>query len=229
MAKDNFEKSRAHSSIALKRLIEEKAKAKSRTMKKLLTEEIEAYYSLEENIVNCVKMLGSIQTALHNGISDKQALAHFLVKRAEEIKMTGAYDEAEQILPDIKDLLEILKLENNVQSQSSDLSDVCCELFVGAANRNHARWDEIIGKIAIIGGNVILGCIPCVSTITDIGFGIKDTIQVIKKHTQEVPNYKNTDGELLLIEKHIEIMITVSSFFNRIATEVSTFVTGVES
>lgn len=229
MAKDNFEKSRAHSSIALKRLTEEKDKAKSRTMKKLLLEEIEAYYSLEENLANCVNMLGSVQAALHNGISDKRILAHLLVKRAEEIKTTRAYDEAERTLADFKGLLEILKLENKVQSQSSDLSDVCCELFVGAVNRNPARWEEIIGEIAIIWGNVILGCIPCVSTITDIGFGIKDTIQAIKKHTQEVPNYKNTDGELLLIEKHIEIMITVTSFFNRIATEISTFVTGVES
>lgn len=74
-----------------------------------------------------------------------------------------------------------------------------------------------------------MGCIPYVSTVFDVGFGIKDTVEAVNKHTQEVPDYKAMDRNILLIEKHTEIMKTVTAFFNRITTEVSTFVNGANA
>lgn len=62
------------------------------------------------------------------------------------------------------------------------------------------------------------------STIIDVGFSIKDTIEAINKHTQEVPDYKAMDNDILLIEKHTEIMKMVTVFFNRVTAEVSSFV-----
>ena len=120
--------------------------------------------------------------------------------------------------------LLIAEQQNSVQINSANLSEACCELFANAAERDPAKWTDIVGEIASIWGSIAVSCVPYVSTIIDVGFGVKDTVQVIKKHIQEVPNYKNTDGELSLIEKHIEIMKTVTVFFNRITTEVSTFV-----
>lgn len=217
------------SKVALKLLIAEQEKARSITLKNLLNGEIEAYFALGESLKSCVNMLGSAQSVLHHDISDNRALAQYLTKRAEEIKATNAYDEAHQTRIDLKDLVKLLHQQNSVQTKCANISEACCELFANATERDPAKWTEIAGEIAVIWAGVAVGCVPYVSTVFDLGFGVKDTIQVIRKHTQEVPNYKNTDGELLLIEKHIEIMKTVTAFFNRITTEVSTFVNGANA
>ena len=82
----------------------------------------------------------------------------------------------------------------------------------------------MVAEIAVIWAEFVLGYVPNISTITDIGFNIFDTLKAVKKYTQEVPNYKAMDGEISLIEKHTEIMKTVTSFFDHITTEVSAFV-----
>lgn len=214
------------SKVVLKLLIAEQEKAGSITLKNLLDGEIEAYFALCESLKSCVNMLGSTQSVLHQDISDNRSLAQCLTKRAEEIATTIAYDEADQTLINLKDLVDLLQQQNSVQIKSANLSEACCELFANATERDPAKWTDIAGEIASIWGSIAVSCVPYISTIIDVGFGVKDTVQVIKKHTQEVPNYKNTDGELLLIEKHIEIMKTVTAFFNRITAEVSTFVNG---
>lgn len=222
----NIKKSMDKSQVVLKRLIEEQEKAESTTLKNLLTEEIEAYFSLGESLVSCVNMLGSAQSVLHHDISDNRTLAQILTKRAEEVKATNTYDEAHQTLADLKELVELLQQQNSAQTKCADISHACCELFANAVERDPAKWTEIAGKIAVIWAGFAVGFVPCVSTIIDVGFGINDTVEAINKHIQEVPDYKAMDSDILLIEKHTEIMKMVSAFFNRITTEVSAFVKG---
>ena len=217
------------SKIILKRLIEEQEKAESTVLKKLLDGEIEAYFSLGESLVSCVNMLGSAQSVLHQDISDNRSLAQCLAERAEEIEATNANEEAYQPLTDLKDLVKLLQQQDSVQIKCANLSEACCELFANATERDPAKWTELVGKIAVIWAGIAVGFVPYVSTVFDIGFGVKDTIEAINKHTQVVPDYKATDNDILLIEKHTEIMEAVTAFFNRITTEVSSFVNGTES
>jgi len=219
-----IKKSMDKSKVVLKRLIEEQEKASSTTLKNLLDSEIEAYFSLGESLKCCVNALGSAQSVLHQDISDNRTLAQSLTKRAEEVKATNAYNEAYQTFTDLKELVELLQQQNSVQTKCADISEACCELFTNAAERDPAKWAEIVGEIAVIWAGIAVGCVPYVSTIVDVGFGIKDTIDAINKHTQEVPDYSAMDSEILLIEKHTEIMKMVTAFFNRVATEVSSFV-----
>ena len=219
-----IKKSMDKSKDALKRLIAEQEKAKSTTLKNLLAGEIEAYFSLGESLKCCVNALGSAQAVLRQDISDNRILAQILTKRAEEVKATNDCDAGHQTLRNLKELVELLQQQNSVQTKCADISEACCELFTNAAERDPVKWAEIVGEIAIIWAGIAVGCVPYVSTIVDVGFGIKDTIDAINKHTQVVSDYSAMDSEILLIEKHTEIMKMVTAFFNRVANEVSTFV-----
>ena len=212
------------SKVVLKRLIEEQEKASSTTLKNLLDSEIEAYFALGESLKCCVNTLGGAQSVLRQDIGDTRVLAQRLVKRAEEIKATNDCDAAHQTLRNLKEFVELLQQQNSAQTKCADISEACCDLFGNAAERNPAKWAEIVGEIAVIWTGIAVGCVPYVSTLIDVGFGIKDTIDAINKHTQEVPDYSAMDSGILLIEKHTEIMKMVTAFCNRVATEVSTFV-----
>ena len=219
-----IKKSIDKSKTILKRLIKEQEKAKSTTLKNLLAGEIEAYFALGESLNNCVSILDKAQAIFHHNISDSCSLAQHLTNRAEEIKSTNAYGEAHKVLTEIKDFIDLLQQENNVQIKCLNISVACCELFSNATQRNPAKWDKMVAEIAVIWAEFVLGYVPNISIITDIGFYIFDTLKAIKKYTQEVPNYKTTDGEISLIEKHTAIMKTVTAFFNRITTEVTTLI-----
>ena len=217
-------KSMDKSMDVLKRLIKEQEKAKSTTLKNLLAGEIEAYFALGQSLNNCVNILDKAQAIFHHNISDSCSLAQHLTNRAEEIKSTNAYGDAHRVLTELKDFIDLLQHENNVQIKCLNISVACCELFSNATQRNPAKWSKMVAEIAAIWAAFILGYVPNISTITDIGFNIGDTLKTVKKYTQEVPNYKAMDRGISLIEKHTEIMKTVTSFFNHITAEVSTFV-----
>lgn len=217
-------KSMNKSKRILKRLIEEQKKASSTTLKELLDGEINAYFSLGESLEDCVNTLGRAQTMLHHDISDIRSLAQHLTMRAEEIVATKAYNGAHQALTDLKDFIELLQRENNAQIKCSNMSEACCELFANATERNPAKWSRITVEMAVIGAGIALSHVPNVSTIIEIGSITMDTLNVLIKHMQEVPNYKAVDSDILLIEKHTKIMKMVDAFFKRITAKIASLV-----
>lgn len=124
MAKGKLKKSADISKIVLKKLVEEQEKVKSKTLKKLLNEEIEEYFSLAKSFERLVTAFENVRTTLYNNNKNEQFVAQILQKRAEKVIGLNSHDGIYKELKDIKKFVNMLEFESEMLMTHASLLDL---------------------------------------------------------------------------------------------------------
>ncbi len=220
MASSKLKKSADSSKVVLKKLVEEQEKVKSKTLKKLLNEEIEEYFSLAKSFESLVTAFENVRTTLCNNNKNEQFVAQILQKRAEKVIGLNSHDGIYKELKDIKEFVNMLEIESEMLMTHASLLEKCCNLFAYAIERDIAKWETLTEEITTMFVKKYIDYIPVLAEISKVWSDLKEIVEVIGKYMRKVPNYNNADNEILLIETHIQVMKETKSLFAYVTSEM---------
>lgn len=191
-----------------KKIIEQRDMSKSKTLKSLLDNEINAYVNLCLVFKEYLICLGE---KLNNNSDRRRNIIN------ESIEIIKSFSDpllAKKQLERTKQLHEQLLIFDR-------FDELICELsinnFLFSLSRDCKNWDkfsaEVFKTILTSAVDIAVNLNPIISTLHFLMDKTNDIIALKKQHLEENYDYKDIDMELFTIETHTEIMETAAVLF----------------
>lgn len=187
------------------KLVEQRDRAKSITLKQLLDKELRGYVSLTNAITKYIQL-------------------YCMEMRENQEKNCVYLENALEVIDSTQDktkALDMLGMTHNVCNVLQDSYDIDFYIvsiairdYTKVIDRNHKKWDEfaklLMGKIA----DATLDTVPVVSEIKNCIIKIKDVAELVNEFEENALDYSEEDRRLFEIENHIHLMGLTETLIN---------------